>query len=133
MAFRDIKDKRKYENRRYKENPEYFKANTKKWRINNREWFMWSSARCRSKSKGLPFDIEISDICIPDICPVLGIPIKRDNIAVKDDSPSLDRIIPELGYVKGNIQVMSQKANTMKSNATPEELRTFARWVLTTI
>ncbi len=39
-----------------------------------------------------------------------------------DDSPSLDKIIPKLGYVKGNVWVVSNKANRIKSNATIEEL-----------
>lgn len=42
------------------------------------------------------------------------------------DSPSIDRIIPALGYVKGNVIVVSQRANTIKNNATPEELRRVA-------
>ena len=46
-------------------------------------------------------------------------------------SPSLDRIIPELGYVPGNVQVISHQANTMKSNATLKELKAFAAWVAT--
>ena len=41
----------------------------------------------------------------------------------KQKSPSLDRIIPEKGYVKGNIIVVSLKANTMKNNATIEEIK----------
>lgn len=40
-----------------------------------------------------------------------------------DDSPSIDRIIPELGYTKGNIRVISNRANLLKSNATIEELQ----------
>jgi hypothetical protein len=47
-------------------------------------------------------------------------------------SPSLDRIKPELGYVPGNIQVISARANVMKNDATPEELLAFANWVYRT-
>lgn len=132
MAFADPENKKKYENKRYKENPEYFKTKMRKWRIKNREWFMWSSARIRAKKKGIPFNIEIEDIVIPEECPVLGIKLERNNFVIKDNSPSLDRITPELGYVKGNIWVISQKANTMKSNATSEELKKFATWVMNT-
>jgi len=47
----------------------------------------------------------------------------------KNDSPTLDRIDPNKGYVKGNIQVLSHLANMMKSNATAEELHLFADWI----
>jgi hypothetical protein len=53
---------------------------------------------------------------------ILGIPLVMGDKYAHDNSPSLDRIIPELGYVKGNIMVISHKANTIKSNANIEEL-----------
>lgn len=61
---------------------------------------------------------------IPDFCPVLGLPLYRNTggLAQGPNSPSLDRIDPALGYVKGNVNVISSKANAIKSNATPEEL-----------
>ena len=89
---------------------------------NNREKKMLYGARARSKQKDLPFNIEEIDIMIPTICPVLGIPISPGEGKPRPNSPSLDRIIPEKGYVKGNIVVISSKANTIKSDATPEEI-----------
>jgi len=57
---------------------------------------------------------------------VLGIPLKFGG---KDYAPSMDKIIPALGYVKGNIQIISMRANRIKSNATTEELRLVADYM----
>ena len=83
---------------------------------------MWYSAKRRAHLKGLPFSIELSDIKIPLHCPVLGIKLHTNNGFSKDDSPSLDKIVPENGYVKGNILVISMKANQIKTNASLKEL-----------
>jgi hypothetical protein len=45
-----------------------------------------------------------------------------------DNSPSLDRYVPSLGYARGNRWVISSKANTMKSNATLEEMVLLGKW-----
>ena len=46
----------------------------------------------------------------------------------KVSAPSLDRLIPKLGYVKGNIVIVSTRANTIKRDATPEELMKIAKF-----
>ena len=88
-------------------------------------------AKRRSKIKEITFDIVKEDIVVPTHCPILGIPIKvnKGGRTASFDSPSLDRIVPTEGYVKGNIQVISYKANAMKNNATVDELKKFANWV----
>ena len=85
---------------------------------------MW--ARGRAKRKKLPFNLELTDIQIPGICPVLGIRLERGNRGGCAASASLDRIVPELGYTKGNVHVISLRANRLKSDATPAELRLVA-------
>ena len=47
-------------------------------------------------------------------------------------SATLDKIVPELGYIQGNIQLASKLANEMKSNATTAELQLFAKYIATT-
>ena len=70
--------------------------------------------------------LELPDIQIPEICPVLGIRLERGNRGGCAASASLDRIVPELGYTKGNVHVISLRANRLKSDATPAELRLVA-------
>jgi len=88
---------------------------------------MLTSARCRAKAKDVPFDLELSDVVIPEVCPVFGYTFNWEG-KVTDNSPTLDRLIPEKGYTKGNVRVVSHKANRIKNNATIEELRKVVEW-----
>ena len=100
---------------------EYMKA----WRTRNPAKWLLSSSKSSAKLKGLPFDLEESDIVVPTHCPILGIELKLGTAgtgACRDAAPSLDRIIPEKGYVKGNVVVVSFRANRIKSNATADEI-----------
>lgn len=89
-----------------------------------RKYELWCWLKRRAKKKEVRFNIGVEDIPdIPDFCPVLNIPIKANDAAGPlDSSPSIDRIIPELGYVKGNIRVVSNRANRLKADATLEEM-----------
>ena len=95
------------------------------------EWKMHQRAKMRSKQSGREFDITPEDIVIPDVCPILGMPINMNSgrSGAYDNSPSLDRIDNSRGYTKDNIQVISQRANAMKSSASAEELIKFAQWI----
>lgn len=86
---------------------------------------MVSQAKYRATKYGLPFDLTEDDIEIPDRCPVLGEKLRH---ADNDWSPSVDRLIPHLGYVRGNVRVVSRRANVIKSNATAAELLRVAFW-----
>ena len=89
------------------------------------------AARKRAKEHNVPFEITIDDIIINDICPILGIPLERGNQKnFAYNSPSLDKIIPDLGYVPGNIQVISSKANRMKSDGTKEDIIALYEWAI---
>lgn len=86
-------------------------------------YYMMKRAERRAKAKGIPFELVVDDIVIPQFCPILGIELKVGETRGPDDlSPSLDRLVPELGYVKGNVQVISMRANHMKSSATIEDI-----------
>ena len=84
---------------------------------------MFSAAKARARKEGLSFDLSPKDIVIPTHCPILGIKLKGNKVFSAFDSPSLDRIIPSRGYVKGNIWVISFRANTLKSDASLQELK----------
>lgn len=106
-------------------------CNSKRVKSLTPEWKMHQRAKQRSSSKGLEFNLEVSDIIIPDICPILGIPLNMNSgkPGAYKNSPSLDRIDNSLGYIKDNIQVISQLANSMKGAASIEELQMFADWI----
>lgn len=82
-------------------------------------------AKERARKYNLPFNLVKEDIYLPTLCPLLGIKLLVNNKRQADNSYSLDRIEPMKGYVKGNVRVISSKANMMKGNATREELLLF--------
>ena len=84
---------------------------------------MVSAMRPRAKKRGIPFNLKYTDFVIPDICPALGIPLFRGNGQVCANSPTFDRLVPERGYVAGNVIVVSHKANAMKNNAALHEMK----------
>ena len=122
-----LKKSREIRAEQYRINPQETIQKQKEWKKNNLEKYLLHGAKQRAKKSGLPFDITYKDIVIPEFCPYLGIKLVPFS---EWSSPSLDKIIPTLGYVKGNIQVISTKANTMKNNATQEELICFAKAIL---
>jgi len=77
---------------------------------------------------GIPFDLTVSDIIIPESCPVFAKPIIIFPFR-HEFGPSVDRIIPSLGYVKGNIQVISMKANRLKSNGDLESFKAIVAYI----
>jgi len=88
-------------------------------------------AQVRAKQQGREFNIDRSDIHIPTHCPILGLKLERShNGRGTAQSPSRDRIDSTKGYVKGNVWIISRKANSMKHDATPDELVRFAHWAL---
>lgn len=104
-------------------------ANMKKFLIENPAIYMVNSAKARAKKAGIPFAIKAADITVPEYCPILGMKLARGKIGDRENSPSLDRLIPELGYVPGNVAVISFRANRFKNDAGPEELRLIADWI----
>jgi hypothetical protein len=133
----------------YAKNPEKYRAKAAAWRTKNPEKtnaavkkyimahprkYMFTNKKKQAAIKGIEFTITFNDIIWPDLCPILGIPLVYQRwrgtvCGPYDDSPSFDRINPELGYVLGNVQIISNRANRIKGNGTPEEIMKIALWL----
>ncbi len=98
-----------------------------------RVYRMVANARRRAEKKGLAFDIDFDYILsiMPDACPIFKKEFDYTGGQGKW-SPSIDRKVPGLGYVKGNVRVVSLLANRMMAEATDDELHQFASWVMRT-
>lgn len=101
----------------------------KAWNRKSCESTLLTKAKKRAKEKNLPFNLTKTDIFIPEICPALGIQLKVNDDKLGDCSPTLDRFIPELGYVVGNIVVISARANRIKNNASIDEIGKIFSWM----
>ena len=77
-----------------------------------------SAARRRAARDGVPFDLVEADVVIPATCPVLGVQLSIASRGMSSNAPTLDRINPALGYVRGNVAVISWLANKIKGNQT---------------
>jgi hypothetical protein len=59
-------------------------------------------------------------------CPLLEIELSYDlydNNVTPENYATLDKIDPKKGYVVGNVQIVSYRANTLKNSATLDELK----------
>jgi hypothetical protein len=117
----------------YQRDKDKVRRRSKQWLVEHPEYRLWKQARDSSKQRDLDFNITVEDIVIPERCTYLGLILTdiRDS-GRYDSNISLDRIDNTVGYVKGNIQVISSKANFMKRNASIEELIDFAKGILNT-
>lgn len=142
--MRDLIAKAKYDRKWRKKHPSYSITQSAKWYRKNKkralvlhrryhdmhpEFRMLDHAKTRAKKRGVPCTITMADIKIPQFCPVLGMELKRNRKHFAGNSPSLDCIIPRLGYVRGNVAVMSIRANRIKSDASLDEIKKVARWL----
>lgn len=92
-------------------------------------------AKAAARHAGREFNLELEDIVIPSHCPVLGIELfvtinwEVRNTWHHPNTPSLDRVDNSKGYIKGNVQVISMRANQLKSGATLEESRAITAYM----
>lgn len=117
---RNFEKYKEYQKKYYRENKE--RINKRVSETRTVEMAMYHGAKVRAKRKGIEFSIELSDIVVPSHCPVLGIPIYKSPGRMTHNSPTLDRRDNSKGYVKGNVFVISNKANRCKSDLSIEEV-----------
>jgi len=90
------------------------------------------SSKRRANSKNLPFNLtsDYLESIFPKncICPILGYKMKVSNKSLGKLSPTLDRVNPRLGYVKGNVEFVSNIANCMMTCATGKDIKKFVKW-----
>lgn len=91
------------------------------------------SARERAQRFSLPIDIDKDYVrsIVPSVCPVFGTPFEFIGKKLRPESPSLDRIDPSKGYTRGNVAIISLRANAIKSNATWQDIQRVADWLRT--
>lgn len=105
--------------------------------LENRFKDMLRRCQNRASEKGFPCTITLEYLktLYCEICPLLEIPLNWNSHAEGRDefTPSVDKIIPELGYIPGNVRIISNLANMMKSYATKEQLLTFSKNIISYI
>ena len=96
---------------------------------------MYKNALKRARRDKIPFDIDIEYLksIKTDRCPIFDMELSWGKIgegqANKTNSPSLDKIKPAYGYIKGNVCIISNLANKIKQDVGYEELYKVADWL----
>jgi hypothetical protein len=110
----------------YEENSETLKEKQKRQYREKTAQYLFYAAHQRAKKFNIPFNIEKEDVVIPEVCPIFK---TKFEVGHKDFAASLDKIIPSLGYVKGNVAIISRKANRMKQDNTLADLKLLTAWL----
>jgi hypothetical protein len=84
------------------------------------------AARKRAAERGIPCTLTVADVeelidAFPQ-CPGCGVTLVRGSGRVQPDSPTLDRVIPDRGYVPGNVIRLCFRCNILKRGLTPAQM-----------
>jgi hypothetical protein len=124
--------RRAWQNANYIKHPEEHKRRTLTRYHDSKvdpDLFLFKMVRQRARHLEIEFALAPEDVVIPECCPVLGIKLSAPGGGLCENSPTVDRFNPEKGYTKGNVAVMSMKANRLKNNATIAELEAILAWM----
>ncbi len=103
-------------------NSAYMRGYLRKRNKDDPNWAVWHRAKKRARRLGISFDLPLSEVVVPERCPVTGTLLAVGQRR-SSNSPSLDRIDPRQGYVIGNCRVISDHANRIKGNLDIGSLR----------
>src|ERR1051325_9528789 len=106
MPYKDPEQEREKVRRHRRNNLAKYAAKQAEYYRKNPNIYLLNVARSRAKKLGVPFGLTKDDIVVPETCPVLGIPLFRGTKPFHDNSPSMDRFVPALGYVAGNVAII---------------------------
>jgi len=81
-----------------------------------------TQAKYRARKRDIEFSVSVSDLKVPDICPIMGIPIIQSEGRRTDNSSSVDRVDNNKGYTPDNTRIISWLANGRKGDLTIEQI-----------
>jgi hypothetical protein len=116
------REAKRQQNRKYQRTPEAVARRNfwaREWRKKNYLAHLLRVAKKRAKQKGIAFAISEADVIVYDVCPILGVRITAPGTW---HGPSLDRRDNNLGYVPGNVHLVSKRGNTWKGTLAPSDL-----------
>lgn len=101
-------------------NKTYWKKFPKKYKLKR--------LKAIAKRKGLEFNLTEEDLDIPEVCPILEIPLVQSSLGWSPNNPSVDRKDNSKGYIKGNVGIISFKANSIKSDLSLQQLENLYKY-----
>lgn len=124
----DIDYRKNNKEKRSEQNRDWYKSSRKIRFINDPQHYLWYVARTRARKYGTEFSIDKEDIIIEEKCPILGLTLTKGD-GYLPNAMSLDRVDNNKGYIKGNVRVISRKANLLKSSLTIDILDNIIKYI----
>ena len=124
----DIEYRKKNKEKRSQQNKVLYQSSRKIKFTNDPQHYLWYVARTRSRKNGIEFTITKEDIIIPEVCPILGMPLTKGD-GYLPNAMSLDRVDNNKGYIPGNVRVISRQANMLKSSLTIDILEKIIHYI----
>lgn len=114
------------------------RAREKRRRGSPWRWAQLAQNRCKRRAIEIGVECTVTIEDLHDLimeqelrCPVFGckLRLKGREGRTSNNSASIDRLDSSLGYVKGNIAVISMRANTIKNSYSSDEILAVGNWL----